>query len=288
MRAPLKLAELVHSSLLDSTIPASMAQATQATVRCVHYRRNCNLVAPCCGRVVCCHQGHDAHSCGTSLDRTRHRVKQVVCCSCKKIQPVGNTCRYCPRSFGENGCIPCRMWYSGDGYHCDECGICRKGKKRDMRHCAVCKVCYPIHRNGANAQTHTCAINATHRPCAGCGKDMSRSRRPCTTMRCGHSMHCDCFLQRVQTNYACPRRECRKTVANMQDWYRALESVAASQHATHQTSEVSISCINCRATSRVRTNGNYRKCPSCGSNNTVRLPTNLPFSLPPATLGKRR
>lgn len=116
---------------------------------------------------------------------------------------------------------------------------------------------------------------------------MRLSRRPCATMGCGHAMHCDCFLERVRHNFSCPRRDCRKTVSNMKDWYDALESVVTSQLATYPTSEVNISCLNCRATSRVRSAGSYRRCSNCNSMNTVRVPASMPFALPPLQQSKR-
>lgn len=274
-----------HSEGSSSNRPAqgSSSSSGLTTVRCTHYARSCNLVAPCCGRIVCCHQGHDtAQFCRTSLERTKGRVVSIVCCNCKQAQPVAEVCRSCGRRFGERACLTCRLWHSGAGFHCRACGICRKGRAEDNIHCAVCDTCYPL-----SARNHACAVGALNRACEGCGGNMRRARRPCVIMRCGHSMHSDCFLARVRTNYSCPRRDCRKTVANMSDWYEALDAVASNQLANSPAAEINITCINCRTTSRVRVSGNYKKCPNCSNMNTVRLPTNTPFAIPPSNLGRR-
>ncbi len=233
------------------------------TARCSHYARYCNLVAPCCGEIVCCHRGHDAlHNHNIAL----LQVREVICCNCKHRQPVANACRNCPQSFGEKGCITCRMWYAGDGFHCSDCGVCRRGRVSEMTHCATCKMCYPV-RSGS--YSHVCAINAMERPCPLCGQDMFRSRKPSTTMQCGHAMHCECFLNWVKTNYYCPIRHCRKTVGNMAKWNKALDS----QHAKRQQQSrfVKIYCRDCNSTTTSAAGGKLKKCKvaQCGSYNTV-------------------
>ncbi len=263
-------------------------QATYSTVKCTHYARNCNMVAPCCGKIVCCHRGHDSSAnCPYTLDRSK--VTTLICCYCKNKQGVGNSCRACKRSFGDKGCVTCRMWYSGDGFHCYGCGICRSGRQRDYKHCANCSMCYPV-SSGPNG--HECNPNTSDRNCAACGKDVSHSRKPSTTMRCGHYIHCDCFLERVKTSYNCPLRYCRKAVANMADWNKALDSVAAEERRRNPTTAVKIYCYDCRKTSTIQSGGSHKKCKSsnCGSYNTIRVPNsqrNLPFPLPPVNIPRR-
>ncbi len=257
-----------------------------STVSCKHYERNCNMVAPCCDRIVCCHRGHDeSRHCRYKLDRSK--VVTLICRSCKQRQPVGKACRSCSRLFGEKGCTICRMWYAGDGFHCKECGVCRQGREKDMVHCFSCKRCYPI-RSGP--YTHTCASQYGDGRCAGCGKDVHRSRTPSTTMRCGHSMHCVCFLQRVKTNYSCPIPSCRKTVANMKEWNKALDKMAAAEQRNDPGSAMKIYCYDCRGQSTIRSGGDLKKCKCCGSYNTVRIPPsqrNAPFVLPPSNMPRR-
>lgn len=272
--------------------PARPARRPEApavgTTVCTHYQRRVNLVAPCCGRVVCCHRGHDeARVCRSRLDLKA--VAVVVCTTCGQRQPVANACRACSRSFGEHGCTICRMWYAGDGFHCNQCGVCRAGRARDAVHCKACSMCYPLR---AGAFAHTCAGAALSGRCPVCGEGMARSRKPAVAMACGHAMHAQCFLQHVKTSFACPVRECRKTVANMRDWNRALDAVAEAELRANPARTVRVYCFDCRATSTVRTAGNLKKCkvPQCGSYNTVRIPPSqqgMPFVLPPANIRRR-
>lgn len=240
------------------------------------------MVAPCCDKIVCCHKGHDESRCPRKLDRSK--VTTLVCCSCKQSQPIGKSCRACKKAFADVGCTTCRMWYAaGTGFHCKGCGVCRQGREQDVWHCAACDSCYPIR----SMKDHKCTGSTGHHDCVLCGKDMHRSSKPSTTMSCGHRIHCCCFMKRVQVNFSCPSRGCGKTVANLEKWYRALDHIAAAEHA-QSSSPVKIYCIDCRRTSTG--SGNHKKCGKCGSYNTVRIPPSQQhsqFPLPPPNMPRR-
>ncbi len=254
------------------------------TTKCDHYHRNCNMVAPCCDKIVCCDQGHnESGHCPVKLDA--RNVFIVVCCTCKASQPVRNVCLNCNRSFGQNGCTSCRMWYSGDGFHCNDCGVCRKGRRKDWWHCPICNTCLAM----KSAKEHKC-LSSSNKNCAMCGEDTHRSRKPSTKMSCGHMAHCDCFLSRVQKSFSCPLPYCRQTVANMEAWNRALDTKASHEQTQHPSSPVQIYCFNCRGKSVAR--GDIKKCrvANCGSRNTVRVPysqQHMPFVLPPRRMPPR-
>lgn len=257
--------------------PSAVAANQVATTACVHYARNCNLVAPCCNNVVCCHVGHDTNKiCSAALDRTK--VTTIVCCSCKQPQSIAAACRYCGRTFAEKACIVCKLWYSGDAYHCSSCGVCRRGRPDQVRHCTVCNVCYPL---DGTAKPHICSPDTTARLCVGCNTEMKNSRSPVVTMRCGHAMHTHCFLHRVRSNFSCPRRDCRKVVADIQSWYDALDH---TPNAPSMSPPTTVSCVDCRAITQAQPLGFYARCAVCRSMNTVRVPPGLPFALPPRTV----
>lgn len=119
--------------------PRGRRPRTFQAVQCTHYDRNCNLIAPCCGAIVCCHRGHDESLWRQPLHR--RKVRRVLCCSGRTIQPVDRACQNCGRLFGAKSCIYCRMWYSGEGFHCNKCDRCIVGGR--ARHCDICGKCYP-------------------------------------------------------------------------------------------------------------------------------------------------
>lgn len=271
-----------RSSRTGSSSSSSSPRFT--AVKCRHYSRNVSLLAPCCNKVVCCHQGHDAaRNFSRRLDL--RAVSTVVCGSCHAAQPVANSCRACGISFGARGCTICRMWYSGEGFHCRGCGVCRKGRRADWYHCATCRMCFPLR----SAASHRCAAApGSEAGCAICGGDMLRARAPSTTMRCGHMVHCACFLKRVQRNYSCPVPGCGKTVADLRHWVQALDNVAAAEAGRHPTAPKRVYCFDCRRVTEPRSIAKKCAVPACGSHNTVRIPASqqhLPFAIPP-TIGR--
>lgn len=71
-------------------------------VRCRLYGRNCNLVAPCCGAIVCCHVGHEESTCPHKLDRSS--AQQLLCLSCKELVPVDQKCQLVRRVASPAAC----------------------------------------------------------------------------------------------------------------------------------------------------------------------------------------
>lgn len=235
-----------------------------SVMACRHHDRNVNLVAPCCGAIVCCEQGHDE---GRFCNKRLHlpSVKWVVCCSCKATQGVSRKCTACGKLFGSRACLICRQWYSGEGFHCHSCGRCIRASPRLTRHCKVCNRCYPI---GDGAYGHICG----GRTCVRCGEALASSRRPSTTMACGHSMHTACFLHHAKKSYSCPVRSCRQVIGDMSRWDKALGDVAAAR-PTAAAAVCQIRCRQCGRSSTVLDSEGPKRCqtPGCGSHNTYRI-----------------
>lgn len=53
---------------------------------CVHYERNCAIVAPCCGRVFGCRVCHDELSPSSHPPMDRFMIREVVCKKCNTRQ----------------------------------------------------------------------------------------------------------------------------------------------------------------------------------------------------------
>jgi uncharacterized CHY-type Zn-finger protein len=68
--------------------PAPILPAPDANAACVHYERNCNIVSPCCNRVVGCRICHDELSPAGHPPMNRFMIREVVCKNCNTRQPT--------------------------------------------------------------------------------------------------------------------------------------------------------------------------------------------------------
>lgn len=66
--------------------PAPVLPQPEANAACVHYERNCNIVAPCCNRVFGCRICHDELSPAGHPPMNRFLVREVVCKNCQTRQ----------------------------------------------------------------------------------------------------------------------------------------------------------------------------------------------------------
>jgi hypothetical protein len=69
--------------------PAPVLSVPEANAACVHYERNCNIVAPCCDRVFGCRICHDELSPTGHNPMNRFMIREVVCKNCNTRQPAG-------------------------------------------------------------------------------------------------------------------------------------------------------------------------------------------------------
>lgn len=66
--------------------PAPALPAPEQNAACVHYERNCNIVAPCCNRVFGCRICHDELSPSDHSPINRFMIQEVVCKNCSTRQ----------------------------------------------------------------------------------------------------------------------------------------------------------------------------------------------------------
>lgn len=90
--------------------PAPVIPVPEANAACVHYERNCNIVAPLSGRVFGCHICHDELSGQPPMDR--FKIREIVCKNCNTRQGASNQCVNCQTIFGEYHCPICNIWMS--------------------------------------------------------------------------------------------------------------------------------------------------------------------------------
>ena len=66
--------------------PAPVIPAPEGNAACVHYERNCNVIAPCCNRAFGCRICHDELSPSGHPPMNRFLVREVVCKLCNTRQ----------------------------------------------------------------------------------------------------------------------------------------------------------------------------------------------------------
>jgi hypothetical protein len=75
--------------------PAPVLPQPEANAACVHYERNCNIVAPCCNRVFGCRICHDELSPAGHAPMNRFLIQEVVCKNCNTRQAAS----YVPKHY---------------------------------------------------------------------------------------------------------------------------------------------------------------------------------------------
>jgi hypothetical protein len=66
--------------------PTPVIPTPEGNAACVHYERNCNMVAPCCDRSFGCRICHDEFSPSGHEPMDRFLVREVVCKNCNTRQ----------------------------------------------------------------------------------------------------------------------------------------------------------------------------------------------------------
>lgn len=66
--------------------PSPVLPSPEANAACVHYERNCNIVAPCCNRIFGCRICHDELSPTGHPPMNRFLIREVVCKNCNTRQ----------------------------------------------------------------------------------------------------------------------------------------------------------------------------------------------------------
>ncbi|KAL3812822.1 hypothetical protein ACJIZ3_014090 [Penstemon smallii] len=247
--------------------------------RCMHYRRRCKIRAPCCNEVYDCRHCHNE---ATSMFRTifdrhelvRHDVKQVICSVCDTEQPVARVCTNCGVNMGEYFCDKCKF-YDDDidkgQFHCDDCGICRIGGRENFFHCKKCGSCYST----TLRNNHLCVENSMRHHCPICYEVSSLllylfdSLKDTTVMKCGHTMHCECYYELIKREkYCCPI--CSKSIMDMSGtWKRIEEEIEATvMPDEYRYKKVWILCNDCNDTTEVYFHIIGQKCSHCASYNT--------------------
>ena len=106
---------------------------------CRHYRRNVKLQCSSCDRWYTCRLCHDEVE---DHILNRKATKNMLCMICGCAQRAGEFCVGCGQRTAWYYCDVCKLWDNDSNksiYHCNDCGICRKGRGlgKDFFHCKV-------------------------------------------------------------------------------------------------------------------------------------------------------
>ncbi|TVY29701.1 putative RING finger protein [Lachnellula hyalina] len=236
---------------------------------CPHYKRNVKLQCSTCDRWYTCRLCHDKVEDHILI---RKATKNMLCMLCGCAQGAGEVCVECGERTAWYYCGVCKLWDNDSSksiYHCNDCGICRKGRGlgKDFFHCKTCGVCMSM----SVEHSHKCIERVSDCDCPICGEYMFTSPSPVVFMLCGHSIHKACYDEHMKSSYKCPI--CSKSTVNMESQFRNLDRAIDSQPMPpqFQDTKAMVSCNDCYAKSAVKYHWLGLKCAICDSYNTAQL-----------------
>ncbi|KAL9247191.1 hypothetical protein vseg_020648 [Gypsophila vaccaria] len=263
---------IVPENRQDSSIPELRIDFGKLKFGCEHYRRRCKIIAPCCNRVFTCRHCHNDAMGSLINPKERHEVvrrdvTRVICAVCETEQQVAKVCSNCGVNMGEYFCEVCKFYddeIDKKQFHCDECGICRVGGREKFFHCEKCGSCYSIDLR----DNHLCVEDSMKNCCPICYEYLFDSIRHTIIMKCGHTIHKDCFSELVnKQQYRCPM--CSKSTLDMSTQWQLLDiEIAATPMPVEYQYEVLILCNDCSSISTVNFHIFGHKCSQCNSYNS--------------------
>jgi translation initiation factor 2 beta subunit (eIF-2beta)/eIF-5 len=234
---------------------------------CKHYQRKCKIQANCCEKFFVCRLCHDEQVLSHKIDR--YATQNMLCMNCGTIQSVNQNCVACNDTMATYYCNICKFFDNSPNatvYHCDKCGLCRRGKGLgiDFQHCDNCNACIGM----SNLDTHVCIEKILESNCPICLEWMHNSVSPPMFLKCGHPMHVKCFEKFARSSFRCPT--CLKAAGDMRDQDHVIEEyVNAIEIPEHYKNDKAlILCNECLKKSQVKYHFAYHKCPECSSYNT--------------------
>ncbi|KAL7644928.1 UNVERIFIED_CONTAM: hypothetical protein RMT77_004745 [Armadillidium vulgare] len=260
---------MAKSLSLDLNVPKEDTDELEEGLNmgCSHYRRNCQLIAPCCKKKYICRICHDEVE---NHQLNRHSVERIECLVCKTEQPVSQHCisENCKIRFGLYYCSICRLFDNKENsqYHCDGCGLCRVGGRENFFHCDRCKMCLP-----KSMTKHKCIDDISHRDCPICLEYIHTSRIVSHMPPCGHLIHTPCYIDLLNAGiYACPT--CGKSMVHMNSIWKKMDEEIEKVPMPSEFSDMycNILCKDCQQEGLTRYHSLGLKCTKCGSYNTAR------------------
>jgi len=101
------------------------------------------------------------------------------------------------------------------------------------------------------ADHHRCIERSTDCDCPICGEYMFTSPQTVVFMRCGHSIHKNCYKEHAQNSYKCPI--CSRSIMNMEMTFKHLDHAIETQPMpeSFRDTRAMVYCNDCCAKSVV-------------------------------------
>lgn len=126
------------STVAVEAVPENEEQEEQR-LGCQHYERNVKLQCFTCKKWYTCRFCHDSNE---DHNLVRTETRNMLCMICATPQKASDVCINCGEIAANYYCNICKLWENRQSkpiYHCNECGICRRGMGlgKDFFHCKV-------------------------------------------------------------------------------------------------------------------------------------------------------
>ncbi|KAK6930115.1 Zinc finger, RING-type [Dillenia turbinata] len=225
---------------------------------CQHYRRRCKIRAPCCNEIFSCRHCHNEFTSTLKNPFDRHElvrrdVKRVICSVCDTEQSLRSVLTVA--STWGNIFVKFASFMMT---------ILIKGSFTVMT-VGYAGSCYSV----GLQDNHLCVENSMRHHCPICYEYLFDSLKDTTVMKCGHTMHRECYNEMIKHDkYCCPI--CSKSVVDMsRTWKRIDEEIEATlMPEDYRNKKVWILCNDCNDTTEVFFHIIGQKCSHCNSYNT--------------------
>ncbi|KAL5135647.1 E3 ubiquitin-protein ligase MIEL1 [Glycine soja] len=266
---------------------------------CEHYKRRCKIRAPCCNQIFPCRHCHNDAAVFFSLPfipimqltssfffsplssssfssinfrlflsfRTHLATPQIVMnlldAMLSKLYALSVILnRRLPR------CVlaVASIWENIIARFANSMMMIRIKDNSIVMNAAFAGACYSV----SVQNNHSCVENSMKSFCPICLEYQFDSIKGSTILKCGHTMHMECYREMAtQNQYRCPI--CLKTIVNDMNWEYLDREIEGVHMPEEYKFEVSILCNDCNSTSTVSFHIFGHKCLQCGSYNTRRI-----------------
>jgi hypothetical protein len=237
---------------------------------CNHYKNNVQVFAMCCNKYYDCHLCHNEQN---DHKMSRKKICKVKCMNCNCENPPINNCIDCNITFAKNNCNICNIWCSkiDSMFHCEDCGICRKGNKKDFFHCKNCDTCFSIYN------VHKCEKYDKDDNCPICLNNLYRHNDDTILLKCNHLIHRKCYdelIEKTDKNKCIPSCTlCKKSIVNTTKYETKFDKYILNNPVPefYNNWKTEILCNDCCGKTTTKFHTKFHKCSKCNSYNTNKL-----------------
>jgi uncharacterized CHY-type Zn-finger protein len=238
---------------------------------CNHYDNKLQIFASCCKKYYDCHLCHNESN---NHQVNRQTIKKIKCITCAHENSVSEECISCKTKFAKFSCKKCNIWCSKitNSFHCNDCGICRQGKKEDYFHCNGCNICLSINCK----DNHKCSKLDNNADCLICFNSLFLNINDSVViLPCNHLIHKNCLEELRKNSHKSNKIPscmiCRKSV-NSHSLYESIYDnyiINNPLPSYYDNWIAEILCNDCCIKSNTKYHTKYIKCIECKSYNTT-------------------